>query len=98
MEGKDLSRAGREVLVKIVAQTIPSNIMSCILLPDSLCSRIEGMISMFYWSGNVTKRRMHWLHWNSLCRSKDHGGLGFDDLRPLTWLWWVRIGGVLCPS
>lgn len=48
-----LSRAGREVLVKGVAQAIPSYVMSCFLLPDGLCSQIEAMISRFYSEGGM---------------------------------------------
>ncbi|XP_057458292.1 uncharacterized protein LOC130749012 [Lotus japonicus] len=78
---RSLSRAGREVLVKAVAQAIPSYVMSCFLLPDSLCSQIKGMISQFYWGGDVTHRTCHWLKWKALCRPKICGGLGFRDFK-----------------
>ncbi|XP_057451835.1 uncharacterized protein LOC130743612 [Lotus japonicus] len=67
---KSLSRAGREVLVKAVDQSIPSYVMSCFLLPDGI-----------WWGGDVTKRGMHWLSWKSLCKSKDRGGIGFRDFK-----------------
>lgn len=56
---KSLFRAGREVLVKAVDQSIPSYVMSCFLLSDGICSHIEGMISQCYWGCDVTKRDMY---------------------------------------
>lgn len=34
---KNLSQAGREVLIKSVIQSIPSYVMNCFLLPVTLC-------------------------------------------------------------
>lgn len=55
--------------------------MSCFALPDSICSQIEGMVGKFYWSGDVSRRSIHWLGWKKLCRSKSVGGLGFRDFK-----------------
>ncbi|XP_057425675.1 uncharacterized protein LOC130719041 [Lotus japonicus] len=78
---RTLSRVGREVLIKAVAQAIPSYVMSCFILPNGLCNEIEGMISRFYWGGDVTRRGMHWVKWSTLCQPKLNGGLGFRDFK-----------------
>ncbi|XP_057452723.1 uncharacterized protein LOC130744566 [Lotus japonicus] len=78
---KTLSRAGREVLIKAVAQAIPSYVMSCFILPDDLCDEIKIMISRFYWGGDVTRRGIHWTNWKTLCQPKRIGGLGFRDFK-----------------
>ncbi|XP_057452127.1 uncharacterized protein LOC130743933 [Lotus japonicus] len=78
---KFLSRAGREVLIKSVAQAIPSYVMSCFLLPDGLCADINSMISNFFWGGDVSQKGMHWTKWNKLCKNKLEGGLGFRDFK-----------------
>ena len=44
---KMLSKAGKEVLIKAVAQAIPSYTMSCFKLPDALCDELTSMIRNF---------------------------------------------------
>lgn len=46
-KGKALSGAGREMLIKLVGQAIPSYIMSCYKLPDGCCDQIDRMIEKF---------------------------------------------------
>ena len=43
-EGKLLSQARREVLIKSVIQAIPTYTMSCFKLPITLCHEIEKLI------------------------------------------------------
>ena len=44
---KLLSKAGKEVLIKDVAQAIPTYTMSCFKIPDSLCDDLTSMIRNF---------------------------------------------------
>ena len=46
---KLLTHAGKEVLMKSVAQAVPSYTMSCFLLPKKLCGELIGMIRQFWW-------------------------------------------------
>ena len=46
---KLLSKAGKEVLIKVVAQAIPTYTMSCFKIPDSLCDEMTNLISNFWW-------------------------------------------------
>ena len=48
-KGKLLSNAGREILIKAVAQATPTYTMSCFKLPDSLCSNLNSLIGKFWW-------------------------------------------------
>ena len=48
-EAKLLSQAGREILIKVVAQALPTYTMACFKLPISLCNEIESLIHRFFW-------------------------------------------------
>uniref|UniRef100_A0A803NFE6 Reverse transcriptase domain-containing protein n=1 Tax=Cannabis sativa TaxID=3483 RepID=A0A803NFE6_CANSA len=81
-EGKFLSRAGKEVLVKTVAQTLPSYAMSVFLLPLEISREIEQLMSKFWWkSSKQNSGGIHWMNWDKLCKHKDVGGMGFRNLR-----------------
>jgi hypothetical protein len=74
---KCLSRAGKETLIKAVAQAIPNYIMSCYKIPIGCCKDIEGMLAKFWWGTDERQRKIHWLSWDNLGKSKNSGGMGF---------------------
>ncbi|KAK8629910.1 hypothetical protein V6N13_078727 [Hibiscus sabdariffa] len=79
---KLLNQAGKEVLIKVVVQAIPSYVMQCFLLPVTFCDELCSLITRFWWYNSKEKERgIHWLNWRKLCKPKDQGGLGFRDLR-----------------
>ena len=79
-EGKLLSQAGREILIKSVIQAIPTYTMGCFKLPSTLCHEIEIMVRKFWWGQRGERRKIHWVRWDDLCRQKNDGGMGFKDL------------------
>ncbi|XP_019178133.1 PREDICTED: uncharacterized protein LOC109173350 [Ipomoea nil] len=77
---KLLTQAGKEVLLKSVAQAMPTFSMGVFLLPSSTCTAIERTMNRYWW-GSGTDRGIHWKAWDTLCIPKKYGGLGFKDLR-----------------
>ena len=48
-KGKLLSMGVKEILIKAMAQAIPTYTMSCFLLPQGLCDDMERMMKSFWW-------------------------------------------------
>ena len=80
-KGKLLPNAGREILIKVVAQATPTYTMSCFKIPNSLYKDLNFIMSNFWWGQKDKERNMAWISWKKLCVSKDRGGMGFRDLR-----------------
>uniref|UniRef100_A0A8R7TWE4 Reverse transcriptase zinc-binding domain-containing protein n=1 Tax=Triticum urartu TaxID=4572 RepID=A0A8R7TWE4_TRIUA len=77
---KLLSKAGKEVLIKAVAQAIHVYAMACFDLTKSLCEDVSSMIARFWWSQLDKENKIHWVGWDKLTKPKKDGGLGFRDL------------------
>ena len=69
-----------EVLIKVVAQAIPTYIMSLFKLPKELCQTIQSLIICFWWGHKQEKTKIHWINASCLCKSKDDGGQDFRDM------------------
>ncbi|KAL6145207.1 hypothetical protein ACLB2K_055895 [Fragaria x ananassa] len=74
-----LSPAGKEILIKAVAASIPAYPMACFKFPKTLCNQINSALARFWWS-NTSDQGVHWKDWNSLGAPKSVGGLGFRSL------------------
>lgn len=78
---KVFSKVGKEILIKTVVQVIPTYTMSCFKIPDSLCDELTTMIRNFRWRQKRDEKKMAWLNWDKLCKSKEEGGMGFRQLK-----------------
>lgn len=79
-EGKMLSRAGKDILIKIVVQSLPSFAMNAFLLPIEITRDLERLMNSFWWKNASSSKGIHWFAWDRLCRHKDVGGRGFRNL------------------
>jgi hypothetical protein len=77
---RPLSRPRKEVMVRSVAQAIPTYVMSCFPLPIGVCENLRRPISNFWWGVEDGRRKIHWKAWNWLSSPKYLGGMGFRDM------------------
>ena len=77
---KLITKAGREVLIKTVAQTIPTYSMSLFKLPKGLCNDINFIIAKYWWGQTSNERKIQWIKWKWLCEPMKKGGMGFQNI------------------
>ncbi|XP_073031209.1 uncharacterized protein [Primulina eburnea] len=78
--GRPISKAGKEVLIKSIAQAIPSYCMQIFLLPVSLADELQRMMNSYWWGSRGNSRGIRWTKWDQLCVKKKNGGMGFRNL------------------
>jgi hypothetical protein len=77
---RNLSFAGRSVLISAVIQAIPTYMMSCFLIPKGICYQMESAICQFWWGSKESNHKIHWKAKDDLFKPKFSGGLGFRDM------------------
>jgi hypothetical protein len=75
VEGKALSKAGKDILIKAIAQEIPMYAMSCFDLTKTLCDDIGTMINRFWWAQQEDENKMHWLSKEKVVPTKEERGI-----------------------
>ena len=78
---KLLSAAGKEVLIKSIAQAIPTYIMSVFQMTKAFCEDLARGVRNYWWGDGDGVRKTHWIAWDKFTRSKSKGGLGFRDFQ-----------------
>ena len=67
-------------MIKSVIQAIPTYTMGCFKILLGLCHEIEALVKKFFWGQREDRRKIHWVRWDELTKSKLVGGMGFRDL------------------
>lgn len=73
--------AGKEVLIKAVAQVVLAYTMSCFKLPHNIYDDLTSMIRQFWWEQRKTEKKIARVSWKKMCQPKENGGMGFRDLK-----------------
>lgn len=76
-----LSLAGKEALIKSVAQALPTYTMGVFKMPERFCEEYEQLVRNFWWGHEKGEKKVHWIAWEKLTSPKLLGGLGFRDIR-----------------
>ena len=79
--GPSLSKAGKEVMIKFVIQSIPSYIISIYLMPNSVIYDIENMVNAFWWGGRSNNREIKCMAWKRVAYPKEFGWMGFRNFK-----------------
>lgn len=80
-KSKLLSQAARTILIKTVANSLPSYSMSLFFLPKSFCQTIDSWLRKFWWGISLDKKRsLNLLGWHKICSPKSVGGLGLRTM------------------
>jgi hypothetical protein len=78
---RTLSQVVNEVLIKAVAQALPTYVMSIFKVPLGLCEKLHKYTRSFWWGSGGGKNKVQWIPWELLIKPKSYGGLGFKDLK-----------------
>lgn len=57
--------------------SLPTYVMSTLLLPLETCEKLASAIVQFWWNSNPPKRSIYWTTWDKMCKSKEGGGIRF---------------------
>ena len=79
-KNKFLPQAGKEILIKAIAQLILTYTMSIFMLPKVLLREINGMMQNLRWSCYKQDSKIPWIRWEKMDIAKSRGGMGFCDL------------------
>ncbi|GKV34650.1 hypothetical protein SLEP1_g43008 [Rubroshorea leprosula] len=90
-----ISLGGRITLLNSVLSSLLVFMMSVHLLLKGLILILDKIRRNFLWGGGENNRKINWVCWEKVCRSKLDGGLGVKDLRKfnlaLLGKWWSRL-------
>ena len=73
-----LSFAGRAILIQASSAAIRSYIMQCAKLPRRILDGLDQVNRNFLCGTTKTAKRIHWVGWQKVTRTKEEGGLGLQ--------------------
>ena len=76
-----LSLAGRRVLILSSMAAIPSYIMQCSYLPRRVLDGLDRVNRNFLWQSTESAKKIHWVGWEKVTKSKEEGGLGLQTTK-----------------
>ncbi|XP_062118628.1 uncharacterized protein LOC133832277 [Humulus lupulus] len=77
---RNISFAGRAVLINSVLLAIHSYWSQIMLLPKKLLKEIEAICRAFLWNGQQMMAGAGQIAWDSICKPKAVGGIGFKNI------------------
>ena len=67
-------------LIKSVLDSLPTYYFSLFKAPGKVVNNLEALMRRFLWGGSDEIKKMSWVAWDKVTRSKKEGGLGIAKL------------------
>ena len=74
-----LSLVGRTVLIQASLAVVPSYVMQYTHLPRRILDGLDRVNCNFLWGSLKATKKIHWVGWDKLIKSKEEGGLGLQS-------------------
>lgn len=66
-DNRAVSKSGKEILIRSVAQSLPAYAMNVFLLPLEICKEFERSLTQYWWGSSQGRgKKIHWLSWERL--------------------------------
>ncbi|OMO56897.1 reverse transcriptase [Corchorus capsularis] len=79
-KSKFLSLAGRATLIGSVTSLIPTYSMLTTKIPTGIICKLDSLNRRFLRGGSETKKTLHLVQWEEVCKPKVYGGLGLRSM------------------
>ncbi|KAL0004773.1 hypothetical protein SO802_012334 [Lithocarpus litseifolius] len=76
-----LSLAGRVVLIQAISAAIPAYVKQCTHIPNKILEGIDRVNRNFLWGSSKSSKKIHWVGWQKVTKSKEEGGLGLQTTK-----------------
>jgi hypothetical protein len=80
-QNRYISFGGRVTLINSVLASLPIFYLSFMKMPAKVWKVLVSIQRNFLWGGASGKKKIVWVKWSDICRSKERGGLGIRNLR-----------------
>lgn len=79
---RSISRSGKEILIRSVAQTLQTFAINVFLLPVRITNDIARNLTKFWWkTSQHSSSRISWISWDRMTKHKVSGGMGFQSFK-----------------
>ncbi|WOL01302.1 hypothetical protein Cni_G10018 [Canna indica] len=78
--GKNISQAGKQVLLNSVVGSIPMHTLATSWINNSIVNKYQSIARNYLWSNDKKKKGFHLVGWSKVTMRKYKGGLGLKDL------------------
>jgi hypothetical protein len=75
------SSGGKAILIDSCLDNLATYAMTFFLLYEQAHNKMDPVRARLFWEGFREKKNYHMVRWDTLCKPKDFGGLGFVDSR-----------------